>query len=520
MALLHDGNTQLDLILGALRRFPDREAFRQDGRSWSYREAADVLARWAAVFKKLGLRPGEGVGLLSPNRIEVWLAQVAPALVGARYTPLHPLGSLDDHLYMCRDAELRFLLIDPAFAARGTELKEASGTVHQLLSFGPCEGAVDINALVQAEASHSLPSNAGSTDQLSWLLYTGGTTGVPKAVMMTEGGMGQVALNVTTGWDLPSERRYLAAAPLSHAACLLVTPTLMRGGCVVIQKGWDPERWMDNVARERITLSLLVPTMIYSLLDAPGLPKADLSSLQTIMYGAAPMSPSRLAEGIERIGPVFSQLYAQTESLGVISCLWRHQHVVGNEYLLTSCGQAVPGARVAIRDDQGHELPDGQLGEICVQGPFVMTGYWKQPKLSEEALGDGWLRTGDIGTRDAEGFLHIIDRKKDMIVSGGFNVFPREVEDVLTQDPSVSAAAVIGVPDEKWGEAVKALVVARPGATIDEAALIERVRATKGAIAAPKSVEVLAALPTTSVGKPDKKALRAKYWAGRTRQVN
>lgn len=520
MPTLRDGTTQLDLILGALRRFPDREIFRQDERSWRYREAADLLARWAAVLKRLGLRPGEGVGLLSPNRPEVWLSQIAPPLVGGRYTPLHPLGSLDDHLYMCREAEMRFLLIDPMFAARGVELKQSSGTVEHLLSFGPCDGAVDINALVQAEGSHSLPTNAGSTDQVSWMLYTGGTTGVPKAAMMTEGILGQTALNVTTGWDLPSERRYLAVAPLSHAACLLVTPTLMRGGCVVLQKGWDPERWMDAVKREGITLSLLVPTMIYSLLDHPGLARADLSSLETIMYGTSPMSPSRLAEGIERIGPVFSQLYGQTESTGVITCLWRHQHVVGNEHLLTSCGQAMPGARVAIRDDQGSEVPDGQPGEICVQGPFVMKGYWKQPKLTEEALGDGWLRTGDIGTRDAEGFLHIIDRKKDMIVSGGFNVYPREIEDVLTQDPSVSTAAVIGVPDEKWGEAVKALVTARPGATVNEAALIERVRLAKGAIAAPKSVEVLTSLPTTSIGKPDKKALRAKYWAGRTRQVN
>ncbi|RPH42797.1 MAG: acyl-CoA synthetase [Burkholderiales bacterium] len=520
MPALRNPHTQLDLVLGALRRFPDREAFRQDDRAYRYREMADLLARWAAVFTRLGVGPGTGVGLLSPNRPEVWLGQVAPALVGGRYTALHPLGSLDDHLYMCREAELRVLLVDPAYAARAAQLQADSGIVEHVLTFGPCEVGSDINALAAAEGSHSLPMSAGSPDQLSWLLYTGGTTGVPKAAMLTEGGLGQMILNVTTGWDLPSERRYLAVAPISHAAGMMITPTLMRGGTVVLQKGWDAQRWMDAVTHERITMSLLVPTMIYALLDAPGLPRADLSTLETIMYGASPMSPSRLVEGIERIGPVFSQLYGQTECAGIVSCLWRHQHVVGDLHRLTSCGQAMPGARVAILDDDARELPDGEPGEICVQGPTVMQGYFKQPGLTEETLGDGWLRTGDVGTRDAEGFLHIVDRKKDMIVSGGFNVFPREIEDVLTQDPAVSIAAVVGVPDERWGEAVKALVVARPGMTVDTQALIERVRAAKGAIHAPKSVEVLASLPMTPVGKPDKKTLRAKYWAGRARRVN
>jgi fatty-acyl-CoA synthase len=520
MPALRDPHTQLDLVLGALRRFPDREAFRQDERAYRYREMADLLARWAAVFTRLGVGPGTGVGLLSPNRPEVWLGQVAPALVGGRYTALHPLGSLDDHLYMCREAELRVLLVDPAYAARAAQLQADSGVVQHVLTFGPCEVGSDINALAAAESSYTLPMCAGAPDQLSWLLYTGGTTGVPKAAMLTEGGLGQMILNVTTGWDLPFERRYLAVAPISHAAGMMITPTLMRGGTVVLQKGWDAQRWMDAVTRERITMSLLVPTMIYALLDAPGLPQADLSTLETIMYGASPMSPSRLVEGIERIGPVFSQLYGQTECAGIVSCLWRHQHLVGDLHRLTSCGQAMPGARVAILDDEARELPDGEPGEICVQGPTVMQGYFKQPALTEATLGDGWLRTGDVGTRDAEGFLHIVDRKKDMIVSGGFNVFPREIEDVLTQDPAVSIAAVVGVPDDRWGEAVKALVVARPGMTVDVQALIERVRTAKGAIHAPKSVEVLASLPMTPVGKPDKKTLRAKYWEGRTRRVN
>jgi fatty-acyl-CoA synthase len=284
MPALRDSNTQLDLVLGALRRFPGREAFRQDDRAWRYREVADLLARCGAALTRVGIGPGRGVGLLSPNRPEVWLGQVAPSLVGGRHTALHPLGSLDDHLYMVREAELRVLRVDPAYAERVAQLLERSGVVEHVLTFGPCAVGRDVNALVEAEGSHSLPTSAGACDPMSWLLYTGGNTGVPKAAMMTEGGLGQMILNVTTRWDLPSERRYLAVAPISHAAGMMIVPTLMRGGTVVLQKGWDPQRWMD------------------------------LSTLETIMYGASPRSPTRLVEGIERIGPVFSQLYGQTSS--------------------------------------------------------------------------------------------------------------------------------------------------------------------------------------------------------------
>jgi fatty-acyl-CoA synthase len=200
--------------------------------------------------------------------------------------------------------------------------------------------------------------------------------------------------------------------------------------------------------------------------------------------------------------------------------MWRHQHQADDPHRLTACGTAMPGVRVAILDDDGAPLPDGVAGEICVQGPSVMRGYWKQPDLSAAALRGGWLRTGDIAVRDEQGLFFIVDRKKDMIVSGGFNVFPREVEDVLSTHPAISTCAVIGVPDEKWGEAVKALVVVKPGAQVEAAELIGLVREHKGAVYAPKSIDVVDVLPLTAVGKADKKALRARYWAGRERLVS
>jgi fatty-acyl-CoA synthase len=501
-----------ELVMNSLRRWPAREAFRQDGRAWTYAQTADLVSRFAALFRQRGLAHGQGVGILSPNRPEVWMSQAAISVAGGRYTALHPMGSLADHQYACNEAELRFLCVDPDYADRAAELMESCPPVEAVLGFGPSASGEDLLALSEGVAARPFEPGPHAPDDTSWLLYTGGTTGVPKAAMLSESAVAQMALAVSSGWDLPKQRRYLACAPITHAAGMLITPTLMAGGTVILQRGFDPGRWLSELSAERATLSLLVPTMIYVLLDHPGLDAADLASLETIMYGASPMSPARLVEGIERIGPVFAQLYGQTECVGVATSLWRDHHDPKDPARLASCGLPMPNVRVEIRDGEGRALPPGEAGEICVQGPSVMKGYFKQPELTAETLVDGWLHTGDVAVSDDEGFLTIVDRKKDMIVSGGFNVFPREIEDVLSTHPAVSAVAVIGVPDEKWGEAVKAVVVPRPGETVDAGELISLVKQRKGAVYAPKTVDVVESLPLTAVGKADKKALRARYW--------
>ena len=238
------------------------------------------------------------------------------------------------------------------------------------------------------------------------------------------------------------------------------------------------------------------------------------------MYGASPMSPSRLVEGMTRIGPVFAQLYGQTECAGLTSSMARSDHHVDDLDRLASAGTPMPGVRLAILDEEGRPCGVGEPGEVCVQGASVMQGYWKQPELTAETLAGGWLHTGDIAVWTEDGFFTLVDRKKDMIVSGGFNVFPREIEDVLSTHPAVSNSAVIGVPDEKWGEAVTALVVLKPGATCDPEDLRTLVRDRKGAISTPKTIEFVDSLPLTAVGKADKKVLRAKYWGNQSRLVN
>jgi fatty-acyl-CoA synthase len=516
----HEPVRYVDLVIGALQRFPERIAFRQDGRDLTYAQAADLLCRWVSVFRSHGLRIGDGVGVLSPNRPEVWLAQTATPMAGGRFTALHPMGSFDDHRYICDEAELRFLIVDPVYAERAAELAERCGSLTAVFTLGEAGAGEDITALAAEASPAALDGGPHGAEDIAWLLYTGGTTGVPKAAMLPERALAQAWTSVAVGWDLPRDIRYLACAPISHAAGMLITPTLLAGGTVILQRSFDAGRWLEAVEVERITVGLLVPTMIYSILDHPELDATDLSSLQTIMYGASPISPARLAEGIARIGPVFCQLYGQTECLGIATSFWKAQHGAQDLHRLSACGTPMPGVRVAILDDDGEPVPDGAPGEICVRGASVMQGYWKQPELTAATLRDGWLRTGDVAVREPDGLIFIVDRKKDMIVSGGFNVFPREVEDVLSAHPAVSAVAVIGVPDEKWGEAVKAVVVPRPGERAEIAELIALVREHKGPVCAPKSIELVESLPLTTVGKVDKKALRARYWAGRERLVS
>ena len=297
-----------------------------------------------------------------------------------------------------------------------------------------------------------------------------------------------------------------------------IQPVLSRGGTVHLVNGFVPQQIVDTIARERINMTLLVPTMIYALLDSPALQGADLSSLQLLLYGASAMSPSRLLEGIERIGPVFAQLYGQTEAYP-LTYLSKADHDPARPERFASCGLPVAGTQLVLLDEDGREVAPGEVGELCARCPQAMNEYRNQPELSASALQHGWLHTGDMARQDAEGYYYIVDRKKDMVVSGGFNVYPRDVEDVLSAHPAIASVAVIGTPDAHWGEAVTALVTLRPGARVSAEELVNLVREHKGPVQAPKRVEFVDSLPMTAVGKIDKKALRARFWVGQSRQV-
>jgi len=510
-----------DLIVDALTRNASRVAFVDGARRVTYAEAADRVGRIMSVLSQRGVTKGSSVLALAPNQPESWLVQAATYLLGARFTGLQAMGSAEDHVFVCDDTEATVLFVDPAFADRAAEISRRCASVKHVITFGAADIGEDLFQLYQTHPVIALAATGADEEQVAWIQYTGGTTGKPKGVMLPQRALVQQTLSLLSSWGLPERPRYLAAGPITHVSVLPVLPTLLRGGTVVLHRSFDPDAWLRDVARERINYAFTVPTMIYALLDAAKPEDHDLSSLESITYGASPMSPSRLAEAQQRIGPVFQQIYGQTETVGMGTTLSRDEHdPTGAPHVLTSCGRPVAGVRVAILGADDQPVAPGEIGEICMRSRAVMTGYLNLPEETAAALRGGWVRTGDMGRRDEEGFIYIVDRAKDMIISGGFNIYAREVEDALTSSDSVAAAAVVGVPDDRWGEAVKAFVVPRPGQIVDVGQLITLVKERKGSHQAPKSIDVVDALPMTTVGKVDKKALRAPYWQNTARRVN
>jgi fatty-acyl-CoA synthase len=308
-------------------------------------------------------------------------------------------------------------------------------------------------------------------------------------------------------WDLPRRPRYLAATPLSHAGGWFPLPVLWLGGTVVMPERFTVDGFFDAIEKHRVSMTFAVPSMIYKVLESPRARVADMSSLEMVLYGAAPMDVPRLVRGLELWGPVFAQLYGQSE-VHIVSILGREDHDVNHPERLASCGRPAAMVDMRVLGENDLELPVGEVGELCIRGPLLMDGYWKRPEETAATMRGGWLRTGDLAVRDGSGFLTLVGRAKDMIISGGFNVYPAEVESPLLSHPDVVAASVIGLPDPEWGEAVTAFVVVREGAKVTEAELITLVREKKGPVQAPKSVTFIDEIPTTGLGKPDKNALR------------
>lgn len=510
---LHRPQFSPDLVVSALSRDLERPVLHlADGEVISAARFRDATSRYCQALSSLGLTPGDRVGILSRNRPEVLYLTLACLLNEYVMVPLHPAGALDDHLYVIDDAAIGALVFDAnGFGPRAADIVTRTPGALQLLSLGPSDIGRDLNETSEAFAPKPLAAPDVSGEDVYRLSYSGGTTGLPKAIINTH----RMALALLTiqlaEWEWPAQIRQLVCAPLSHAGAAMFLPTLMQGGSLMLAPGFDPLEVLQTIERRGITCVLLVPTMIYALLDHPRLGEFDLSSLETVFYGASSMSPARLREAIARFGPIFFQFYGQSEAPMSLSILRRADHQTDDLLRLASCGRPVRWVDVALLDDRNRPVAIGEPGEICARGPLVMGGYHNKPEQTHEALAGGWLHTGDVAVEDDEGFLRIVDRKKDMIITGGFNVYPREIEDVLGAHPLVSNCAVVGVPDERWGEAVKAVVVLRPGAAPCADELIALVRERKGPVQAPKSVEFVDAIPMTAVGKPDKKALRARY---------
>jgi long-chain acyl-CoA synthetase len=465
-------------------------------------ELFERSARLGAGLSELGVRPGDRVVVTMANSPEVGIAYQAIWRAGAVVTPVSFLLAVEDLRHVISDAEAAVVITTPEFAEKVRQAADGIDCVHYLLCSDPRQGFVALPRLEEVEPGPIVPR---ADQDLAALLYTGGTTGRAKGVMLSHANLdfsGEAAHRAAYAAGIS---RGLATLPLSHAYGLLVTIAGMHSperGVAVLMRWFEPVRFLELIGEHQIQVTAVVPSMLQLLLSQP-LEDHDLSSLRFISCGGAPLAPEVAEQFMRRVPNVsIRQGYGLTETAALIST-----NPVGGEKP-GSVGVPVTGTEVRIVDDGGRELEAGEVGEICTRSPGVMSGYWRSPEASAEALREGWLHTGDLGYRDQDGYLFIVDRKKDLIIRGGFNVYPRDIEDALLEHPSIEAAGVVGRPDLVHGEEVVAFVSLRPGVEMTSEDLVEWARRRIGGYRYPREVHILDALPLTNVGKLNRKALR------------
>ena len=499
-----------DMLVKALRAHRDTVLLHAaDGECFTGAGIEGQITRFVAALEKLGVGLGVPVALLAGNSVEVLFIQHAISVLGGIFTPLHPMGAPPEFAHMLGEADVNIVIVSKAREAEIVKAAELSGRTPRIVTLGGGDRH-DLVLLAAEESAASIELRPIDPEAICRIIFTGGTTGVPKASQASYRAMSTMYGIELNDWQWPKTIRHLLVAPLSHVGAVCFTPTIAQGGSLYVESGFDVVKVLSSIERNRITCMLMVPTMIGAILDHPRLKEFDVSSLETIFYGASPITPARLKAAIAHFGPIFFQFYGQAEAMTTVAIMRREEHDVSSDRRLASCGRPVSEAAVRLLDADGNEVPEGEAGELCVRGPLLMSGYLNKPEETAEALRGGWLHTGDVAVRDPDGFLRLVDRAKDMVITGGFNVYPRAVEDVLEGHPAVAAASVFGVPDDRWGEIVVAAVVLRDKG-IDVSQLIAYVRERKGPVQTPKRIEVLDRIPLTAVGKPDKKALRRMF---------
>lgn len=512
----------LDWFDAGADRHPDRPCIEDGRQALRYVEAQTATNRIArAIHASIGERGH--AGLYSPNCTEGLLAALGTFRACNPYVPLNSRDSVDDNAWFLDFTECELLFLHSTFAAHTTRLRELSPRLREFVCLD--RDLPGVPSLETWSARYSgLPLDLRrEPDDIAIIKSTGGTTGKPKGVLQTHRALEEMYRLILECMPPRQPPVHLVVAPFTHAAGAIAYPLMRRGARQILMQQADLGRILQLIQSERVTYLFLPPTVIYRLLAHPQIRDYDYSSLEYFVYGAAPMSVDKLREAIGVFGPVFAQCFGQAEIPLMCSYLSPQEHLMGDNPAgvrrLASAGRATNGTSIAIMDDDGKLLPTGERGEIVVRGKLVTPGYFKNPAASEEAMKHGWRHTGDIGFLDADDYLYIVDRKRDLIISGGFNVYPGEVEQVLWSHPAIQDCAVIGVPDPDWGEAVKAVVELRPAAQVSEAEVLAYCRERLGPIKTPKSVDFWKDLPRSSVGKVLKRDIRAKFWVGRERMV-
>jgi len=495
------------------------------GRRRTWIEFVDRVARLAAGLKEAGLAPGDRVAMLALNSDRYLEYFFGTVWAGAVFVPINTRLALPEFEYWLNDSGSRVLMVDDTFLSVARDLDGRMASVEHVIFVGDDPAPLGLRhyeSLIDGMAPAADALRGG--DDLAGLFYTGGTTGVSKGVMLSHRNLVSNALNVVPGIGFNEATRWLHSAPMFHLADGTATFGVSLGaGSHYFIAGFDPVAACQAIERHRITNSLFVPTMVNMLVNHPRLAEFDLSSLERVLYGASPMPEAVIEKAMEVLPRVeFIHAYGQTECAPAVTIMPPEYHVLDGPLAgrIKSCGRAVLSVEVRVVDDTGAEVPAGTVGEICARGPNVMLGYWNKPELTAATIRDGWIHTGDGGYMDEDGFVYVVDRVKDMIISGGENVYSAEVENAIYELAAVIECAVIGVPDERWGERVHAIVRLSDAAALTEAALFDHCRQRIAGYKCPRSVEFQTEpLPLSGAGKILKSKLREPYWAGRDRQV-
>ena len=501
---------------------PDKTAIVFEGKKYSFSQLNDRVNRLANGLLQLGVKKGDRVGFLQVNCNQCVETYFAVAKMGAMYVPLNFRAKEKELIYMLNTADATAILSGERYLDMVRAMRPELKTVQHFISIdSKQDDMLNYEDIITSASADEVVADIEDNDT-TILMYTAGTTGFPKGVMLSHNSFSVYVVENVTPADPVSEEKNILTVPLYHVAGIQATMAAIYGGrTLVMERQFDAKEWMELVQAEKTNRAMMVPTMLKQVVDHPDFVKYDLSSMKVITYGAAPMPLPVIKKALELFpGVAFINAFGQTETASTITALSPEDHMLTGTQeeidrklkRLTSIGKPMPDVEMQIIDEEGNELPTGEIGEIVARGPRIMTGYWKDEEKTQNTIDkDGWVHTGDMGYKDEDGYFFLAGRATDMIIRGGENISPEEIEDVIHSHPYVEECAVIGVPDETWGEEPRAIICCKAGVSLTEDELIEYCREKLASFKRPRSVVFSDKLPRNTMGKVLKKDLREKY---------
>ncbi|EMB4115356.1 TPA: AMP-binding protein [Pseudomonas aeruginosa] len=502
--------------------WPNQEALVDSKQRITFAELELRTNRLASGLQSLGLIESTHVAILAPNRVELAEAEIAFYKAGMVKVPINARLSLDEIIQILNDSHSQAVLCEGRFAAALHSRRGEMPRLSLIISLDDDAGDVSYASVLQRgtdEAMHCDPVD----DALAVLHYTSGSSGVLKAAMLSYGNRkALIRKSIASPTRRAAPGDVMAhVGPITHASGMQIMPLLALGACNLLLERYEDRLLLETIQRERVTRLFLVPAMINRLVNVPEVDRYDLSSLRLVMYGAAPMAPAQVKRAIEVFGPILAQGYGAGETCSLVTVLTEQDHLIeGDDHnRLASCGRCYFETDLRVVNEQFEDVKPGEIGEIVVKGPDIMQGYWQAPELTAEVMRDGYYLTGDLAKVDERGYVFIVDRKKEMIISGGFNIYPTEVEQVLYTLPQIFEAAVVGVPDEQWGEAIRAVVVLKPGESLTAEQIIEHCGRSLAGFKKPRAVDFVSELPKNPNGKVVRRVIREAYWQNSERRI-